>query len=72
MTLPIEGMTCDACTVHVEREPAAVPGVRGAMVSYADGRAVATVDAEEKAPDSASLVAAVAKAGYRAQVVSHT
>ncbi|MBI2931103.1 MAG: cation transporter [Planctomycetes bacterium] len=68
VTLRIEGMTCEACAVHVENELASVPGVRGARVSYSDARATITVDAVNP-PDRASLVAAVGKAGYRARVV---
>jgi copper chaperone CopZ len=66
VTLRIEGMTCEACAVHVESELAAVPGVRRATVTYAEGRAVVMVDMA-RPPDLASLVAAVGKAGYRAQ-----
>lgn len=67
VTLRIEGMTCEACAVHVEGELAAVRGVRRASVTYAEGRAVVMVDAAT-APDPALLLAAVGKAGYRAQV----
>lgn len=67
VTLRIEGMTCDACAVHVESELAAVPGVRRATVVYSEGRAIVTVDVA-RPPDLASLVAAVEKAGYRAEV----
>ncbi|MGQ0612711.1 MAG: putative iron-sulfur cluster-binding metallochaperone [Planctomycetaceae bacterium] len=66
VTLRIEGMTCEACAVHIESELAAVPGVRRATVSYSEGRAIVTVDAA-RPPDLASLLLAVGKAGYRAE-----
>jgi len=66
VTLRIEGMTCEACAVHVERELAAAPGVRRATVVYSEGRAIVTADAA-RPPDLASLIAAVGKAGYRAE-----
>jgi len=67
VTLRIEGMTCEACAVHVESELVAVPGVRRATVVYSEGRAIVTVDAAHP-PDAALLVSAVGKAGYRAHV----
>jgi copper chaperone CopZ len=65
VTLRIEGMTCEACAVHVERELASVPGVRRATVVYSEGRAIVTVD-PARPPDLASLIAAVGTAGYQA------
>lgn len=67
VTLQIAGMACEACVVHVESELAAVPGVHRATVMYAEARALVTFDAT-RPPDLASLIAAVGKAGYRAEV----
>ncbi|MBR0674141.1 heavy metal translocating P-type ATPase, partial [Neoroseomonas soli] len=58
--LPVEGMTCAACAVRVRRALTAVPGVAGAEVNPASGRAEVTGTAPV-----ADLAAAVARAGYR-------
>ena len=60
--LAVEGMTCASCTGRVERALNAVPGVTGAAVNLATGRATVagTVDAAE-------LIEAVRSAGYDAR-----
>ena len=58
--LPVEGMTCAACAVRVRRALTAVPGVTGAEVNPASGRAEVTGTAAV-----ADLSAAVSRAGYR-------
>lgn len=58
-------MTCEACAVHVRSALAEVSGVRDISVSYADGHARLTVDAESP-PSSDMLIEAVSKAGYTA------
>jgi P-type Cu+ transporter len=62
ITLPIEGMTCGACAVTVQRALAGEPGVVDANVNYATARA--TVTLADGAPPVASLVSAVREAGY--------
>ncbi|KMO39095.1 ATPase [Methylobacterium variabile] len=61
LTLPIEGMTCAACTGRVERVLKRVPGVEAVAVNLATGRA--TLDL---APDNdpVALAEAVEDAGY--------
>jgi mercuric reductase len=62
--LTVTGMTCDGCAAHVEEALRTVPGV-SAAVSYA------SASAEVEAPESVApeqLVAAVAGAGYAAEV----
>jgi P-type Cu+ transporter len=61
-SLAIEGMTCAACSARVTRVLERVPGVAGAQVNFATGRAEIT----GSAPLSA-LLDAVADAGYAAQ-----
>lgn len=61
-TIPIAGMTCEACAVGVRAELSKVPGVRGAEVSYEGQRAVVVTDASV---DSAALTKAVESAGYK-------
>jgi len=63
LELPIEGMTCAACAVRIEKKLNKLEGVEAA-VNYATERATVEYDAEAVAPDQ--LVAAVESAGYRA------
>jgi len=57
----VEGMTCGSCAARVERTLAKQPGVSGAEVNFATGRAHVRATAEA---DVAALEAAVAKTGY--------
>ena len=63
--LAISGMTCDGCATTVTRVLARVPGVTGARVDFASGRAVVAGTA-----NAADLVAAVTAAGYGADMLS--
>lgn len=65
----IEGMTCEACTVHVKSELIKVPGVLGATVSYSEGNASISFDSEDP-PATADLITAIEKAGYSGMVES--
>jgi len=62
--LRISGMTCSSCAEHVEKALNAIPGI-SAAVSY--DRALAEVDAPEELAVG-ELIAAVAAAGYSAQI----
>src|SRR5690606_22250348 len=62
--LAVEGMTCASCVGRVERALQAVPGVAGAAVNLATGRATVQGSAADEA-----LVEAIGKAGYRATVL---
>ncbi len=62
--LSIEGMTCQHCVKAVNEELIKVPGVTSVDVSLENNSA--TVEGQA---DNAALVAAVAEAGYEAQVV---
>ncbi|MFN3616310.1 MAG: heavy metal translocating P-type ATPase, partial [Rubrimonas sp.] len=61
-TIGVVGMTCASCVGRVESALKAVPGVTSAVVNLATGRA--TVEGEADVDD---LVAAVERAGYRAE-----
>jgi P-type Cu+ transporter len=63
--LVIEGMSCASCVGRVERALAAVPGVTGASVNLATGRAA--IRHPEGLVPMPDLVAAVAEAGYEAR-----
>ncbi|MFZ9886877.1 MAG: heavy metal translocating P-type ATPase [Myxococcota bacterium] len=62
--LVIEGMTCASCTERVERALRQTQGVLSAQVNFASGDA--TVAVVEGAASTASLLDAVATAGYKA------
>jgi len=66
-TLQIEGMTCASCVARVERALQRVPGVLGATVNLATE--TATVQALGSV-DSATLQAAVQRAGYQATALA--
>jgi P-type Cu+ transporter len=63
LELPIEGMTCAACAIRVEKKLNKLEGV-AATVNYATERASVEYDAGAVSPEQ--LVAAVESAGYRA------
>jgi Cu+-exporting ATPase len=62
VTLPIEGMTCGACALTVQKRLQQAPGVTDATVNYATARA--TVTLADGAPSVSALVEAVREAGY--------
>ena len=66
LTLPIGGMSCAACSAHVERALAGQPGVRAVTVNLVTRSA--RVDVDPAAVDPAGLVAAVEHAGYHAEL----
>jgi len=67
VTLSIEGMTCEACAIHIQKELAATPGVLTAKVLYAEGRADVLVDASSP-PVASLLIEAAGRAGYSARI----
>ena len=62
VTLPISGMTCAACVMHVEGGLKDVPGVESATVNLANERA--TVHYNPEQTDIDKMVAAVRDVGY--------
>lgn len=60
--LAIEGMSCSHCEQAVKKALEALPGVRTAVVSAAQGRAVVAV---EPGFDRDEAAAAIERAGYR-------
>ncbi len=62
VTLPIEGMTCGACAVTVQKRLEEAPGVRDAAVNYATAKA--TVTLADDGTRVADLVRAVREVGY--------
>lgn len=62
ITLPVDGMTCAACSRAVERALGRLDGVEAASVNIATNRAVISFDSEKLRV--ADLKLAVVKAGY--------
>jgi cation-transporting ATPase V/Cu+-exporting ATPase len=67
LELDVAGMTCGSCAARVQRTLSREPGVAGASVNYATGRA--TLELEPGTCDEQRLIAAVRKAGYGASRV---
>ena len=64
--LDVTGMTCSACSAHVEKALKKTPGVTDANVSLMTNCATVTYD--ESQVDEAALIQAVEKAGYGASL----
>ena len=64
VVMPVTGMTCAACQVHVERALREIPGVRDAQVNLMSHRARVTYDSAIAHPEQ--LISAVREAGYDA------
>jgi len=65
---PIEGMTCVSCANRIERAVRRIEGVRRVRVDLR--RETATVSREPASVSDAALMAAVAGAGYRADLAA--
>jgi Cu+-exporting ATPase len=70
--LAVRGMTCAACVARVERALNKVPGVAQAQVNFATEMAtvqwVEPLDQAQAAAQTDTLLAAIERAGYHAQV----
>jgi cation-transporting ATPase V len=65
--LDVSGMSCGSCAARVQHALSRQPGVSGALVNYATGRA--TIELETGALDAERLVGVVRAAGYDATPV---
>lgn len=63
--LSIQGMTCETCATHVQKELTKRPGVAEARVSYQKGEATVCTKAGADIPVT-TLIKLVEKAGYKA------
>lgn len=70
VTLPVEGMTCAACSARVERALGAVEGVAEARVNLATERAAVRFDPRRLS--TADLVRAVRERGYDVRTAEAT
>ena len=64
----VTGMTCSACSAHVQKAVAAVPGVHSVQVNLLQNNM--TVEFEEAETTPETIFAAVKKAGYGAALLS--
>lgn len=65
-TLRAEGFSCPSCVTKIEKQVGKLDGVSQVEVKFASGRVEIDHDAAVVGTDA--LIAAVAKAGYTAQV----
>ena len=68
VTLRVDGMTCGGCVIGVRKVLTRLPGVRKADVTYERQRAVVTYDPAKVTVDR--MIAAIAKLGYKATVIT--
>ena len=66
-TLKVKGMHCASCSTILTRALQKVPGVTSAVVNYGTERA--TVEHDEATAPEKSLIAAIQKKGYDADVL---
>ena len=62
----VGGMSCAACSAHVEKSVSAVPGVSGVQVNLLAGSMA--VEYDENACDAQTIIKAVESGGYTAAV----
>jgi Cu+-exporting ATPase len=65
----ITGMTCSACSAHVEKAVGKLPGIRSAAVSLMTNSMVA--DYDEQVLTAADIIRAVVDSGYGAALPAH-
>jgi len=66
LTIPVQGMTCAACSARIQRTLERTPGVSGANVNLMTGSATVTYDPAGITPER--LVEAIRETGYGAEL----
>ena len=66
LTIPVQGMTCAACSARVQRTLERTPGVSGANVNLMTGSATVSYDPASTTPER--LVEAIRETGYGAEL----
>jgi Cu+-exporting ATPase len=66
LTIPVQGMTCAACSARVQRTLERTPGVSGANVNLMTGSATVSYDPASTTPER--LVEAIRETGYGARL----
>ena len=62
ISLPVEGMSCAACSTRVERTLAKIPGITQANVNLINGSAAVSFDSEQVSP--IEIADAIKKTGF--------
>lgn len=70
LEIPIQGMDCTECTLHVQRAIAALPGVEGVDVFLTSSKAIVRLDSDQV--DLSAINRAVESAGYRVAKLSES
>jgi Cu+-exporting ATPase len=68
LTIPVQGMTCAACSARVQRTLERTPGVSGANVNLMTGSATVSYDPAAVTPEH--LVEAIRETGYGAELAA--
>jgi Cu+-exporting ATPase len=66
VTIPVQGMTCAACSARIQRTLERTPGVAGANVNLMTGSATVSYDPASVTPER--LVEAIRETGYGAEL----
>jgi P-type Cu+ transporter len=66
LTIPVQGMTCAACSARVQRTLERAPGVSGANVNLMTGSATVSYDPASTTPER--LIEAIRETGYGAEL----
>jgi P-type Cu+ transporter len=66
LTIPVQGMTCAACSARVQQTLERTPGVNGANVNLMTGSATVSYDPASTTPER--LVEAIRETGYGAEL----
>lgn len=69
ITIPIKGMHCASCALHIETDLSNVPGVAKANANYAMERAVVEYDESQVMPEK--LAATIRETGYQPMLDMH-
>ena len=64
----IEGMHCEGCAQTIEALVGRVPGVKRVAISF--GAREARVELDAEVADDASIVSAIERVGFRAEVLA--
>ena len=68
IVIPVSGMTCTSCEIHIESEVKKLPGVSYVKVSYEKGQA--TVEFDEQKIKSEMIIATINATGYKVEELS--
>lgn len=70
LVLSVAGMDCESCAISIEENFKKVPGVVSVHVDYANKRVLITLGTPR--PSEESLIHAVSKSGFKAQIITNS